>query len=143
IENFLLDFVFHQTVEFLGSRRPAPLRFEVHVQLAQVVQGQRNLLGRLDSDGATVQGAVDDEQRNSEQQEVQQWLAQSALQNGLNSYARPAFVDQGLRLTTHGLRGTDNPSSLQPINFTVHRALPPPAREPPSPNRPDLPVASA
>ena len=65
IEDLLLDLVFNHAVEFVGGRRTLPLGFEVHVHLAQVVQRQRDLPGRLHAAAPAVHVAVHREQRQS------------------------------------------------------------------------------
>ncbi len=67
IKHFFANLVFHHGLKLGGSRLAMPLRLEVHVHGAQVVEAERNLLGRLDPAAATLCVGVRAEQHNTEQ----------------------------------------------------------------------------
>ena len=58
IEDLFADLVFHHGLKLGGSRLAMPLRFEVHIHGAKVVEAQRNLLGRFDSAAAALHVGV-------------------------------------------------------------------------------------
>jgi hypothetical protein len=52
-----------------------PLRLKVQVHLAEVIEVQDNLVGRLDSHASAMQVSVDGEEGQADQKEMEQGLA--------------------------------------------------------------------
>ena len=82
IQDFFVHLIFDHCLEFLRRRLAVPLRLEVEVHLAKVVEGDKNLAGGLDAHAATMHVGVDGEERETDQEEMQKGLAQQAFKCG-------------------------------------------------------------
>ena len=58
VKDFFADLVFHHGLKLGGSRLTMPLRLKVHFHRAQVVEAERNLLGRFDTATAALEVGI-------------------------------------------------------------------------------------
>src|SRR5208283_392524 len=102
IEDLFANLVFHHSLKLGGSRLAMPLRLEVHIHRAKIVEAESNLLRRLDAAATTLEVPIRPEQHDPQQQKVQKRFSEPAFDYGRKPRTRPRRFCRGLRLRNYG-----------------------------------------